>query len=194
MPQASTSAFSGIVSTVVGLIFMGGIAYAVLWAYRQGHLKTALDRLGIATTTPALDTGTAANPFTKPERTPLTPITEGTADPLVGGTTSSAPAVASGGPRLVGTMGSYSGSIFPLNAPMIDMGRDPNNGVPMPQDTNASRRHATLTIENGQTLITDNGSSNGTFVNGVRINPQSPQPLRPGDEVQVGMTRFRYEA
>jgi pSer/pThr/pTyr-binding forkhead associated (FHA) protein len=39
--------------------------------------------------------------------------------------------------------------------------------------------------------VTDLGSSNGVFVNGVRIG--GSQPLRSGDEVQIGNTRFRFE-
>jgi pSer/pThr/pTyr-binding forkhead associated (FHA) protein len=34
------------------------------------------------------------------------------------------------------------------------------------------------------------GSSNGTFVNNNRI---TQQPLSPGDLVQIGSTKFRYE-
>ena len=76
----------------------------------------------------------------------------------------------------------------------IDIGRDPGNGVPMPNDTNTSRKHATISGGNGQFTLTDNGSSNGTFLNGVRAPGMTPQPLRQGDEIQVGMTRFRFEA
>ena len=58
----------------------------------------------------------------------------------------------------------------------------------------ASRKHATLQVAGGQCVVMDNGSSNGTFVNGVRIVTQTPHPLRPGDELTVGNTRFRFEA
>lgn len=46
-----------------------------------------------------------------------------------------------------------------------------------------SGHHATLTRNfDGSTVLTDNGSTNGTFVNGVRI---SSQILRPGDKVTL---------
>ena len=90
-------------------------------------------------------------------------------------------------------MGTYAGSIFPITSSSIDMGRDASNGVPLPNDNNASRRHATIEQSAGIYTVTDHGSSNGTFLNGVRIASENPLPLQPGDEVQIGMTRFRFE-
>jgi hypothetical protein len=186
----------GIISTVVSLAFLAACAYGLYWAYNTGRLKTMLDKLGIQIN-PVPATEPAPNPFTK-ERTPIVPITEGTADPLGGGGFGGGVAVAhtpvSAGPRLVGTMGVYSGQIFPITGASVDIGRDAANAIPLPQDNNASRKHATIQITGGQCVVMDNGSSNGTFVNGVRIANQMPQPLRPGDELTVGNTRFRFEA
>jgi len=39
--------------------------------------------------------------------------------------------------------------------------------------------------------LTDLGSTNGTFVNGISL--KATTPLRPGDTVQFGDLRFRYE-
>jgi DNA-binding NtrC family response regulator len=51
--------------------------------------------------------------------------------------------------------------------------------------TSVSRRHATLTL--GETLILEDlGSSNGTFVDGRRLAPNTPTPIRPGMLVEVG--------
>jgi hypothetical protein len=96
-------------------------------------------------------------------------------------------------PRLVASVGVYSGSIFPLafNGSGITVGRDPTNTISLSNDTTVSRRHASFNYENGTYIITDEGSSNGIYVNGVRIS--GSQPLRPGDEVQIGNTRFRFE-
>ncbi len=96
-------------------------------------------------------------------------------------------------PRLVATMGVYSGSIFPLNpnGTGVTLGRDTTNSIPLDNDTTVSRRHAAIRADNGGFIVSDEGSSNGVYVNGVRIS--GPQPLRPGDEVQIGNTRFRFE-
>lgn len=196
-PNNSENPLSGIVSTAVSLLFLGGVGFGLYWAYQNGHIKTLFDKLGIQTQ-PLTAGGPQPSPFEKP-KTPIVPITEGTADPLsgsshfAGGGAFAAAPVATAGPRLVGTMGTYAGTIFPLNLPSMDIGRDAANPMAMPQDTNASRKHATFQTLGGQITVTDNGSSNGTYVNGVRIPAQTPHPLTPGDEVQVGMTRFRFE-
>ncbi len=197
-PAKEPSGGNGIINTLFGIAFVGGVGYFVYRAYEQGKIKTFLEKAGIQTEQP-VDTGVPANPFAKPEMPPIQPITEGTADPFSGGTAFGSPiagittAPVAQGPRLVGTIGSYSGAIFPLNSASMVMGRDASNPIPLPDDTNASRRHATVTVSNGQFAVADNGSSNGTFVNGVKIQSGFPHPLRAGDEIQVGMTRFRLE-
>lgn len=57
-------------------------------------------------------------------------------------------------------------------------------------DSTTSRRHATLAVLGDEVSIKDEGSSNGTFVNGAKITEQK---LTPGDEVQIGGTKFRFE-
>jgi hypothetical protein len=65
------------------------------------------------------------------------------------------------------------------------MGRQSGNDVIVP-DEQVSRRHAEIEERNGALVVTDLGSSNGTFVNGTRITSQ--QSLHAGDTVQVGTT------
>ena len=100
------------------------------------------------------------------------------------------PAASAGIPRMVGTQGTYAGHIFEIHSASVVMGREGTNEIALPNDTTASRRHATVSNSGGEFTIRDEGSSNGTFVNGARITSQR---LMPGDEVQVGGTRFRFE-
>ncbi len=72
---------------------------------------------------------------------------------------------------------------------ILKIGRDPNNEVPLPRDTSASQVHAKLELLNGQVVLTDLGSSNGTWVNGVRIT--TPVYLTHGDKFRIGDTMFR---
>ncbi|MGC8666511.1 MAG: FHA domain-containing protein [Chthonomonadales bacterium] len=96
-------------------------------------------------------------------------------------------------PRLVGMAGTYSGAIFPIhtNGNPVTIGREPSNQVALTNDNTVSRRHASVRSERDGTVIVDEGSSNGVYVNGVRIS--GSHPLQPGDEVQIGSTRFRFE-
>lgn len=57
-------------------------------------------------------------------------------------------------------------------------------------DRTISRRHAELTPDDGKWFINDLQSSNGTFVNGVRVTGR--RLLRPGDQVRAGSTLFLY--
>ena len=177
---------SGIVSTVVSLLFLGGVGYGLYWAYQNGHLKNLLDKLGIQTQ-PVAAGGPQGSPFDKPQNDAHAAHHGRHGRPAhrrqqFAGMARQAwrPApVASAGPRLVGTMGAYAGNIFPLNSTALDIGRDAGNPVPCRSDTNASRRHATMQFNGGQATVTDNGSSNGTFVNGVRIaEPDSAAAAR----------------
>ena len=104
-----------------------------------------------------------------------------------------APAAGSG-PRLVGMAGSVAGKVVPVGDGVpVTLGRDAANTLALPGDTTASRRHARVEARaGGGFVVVDEGSSNGTFVNGARTTGE--QSLRPGDEVQVGAARFRFEA
>jgi len=60
-------------------------------------------------------------------------------------------------------------------------------------DTEMSRRHARFISRDGRVFVEDLNSTNGTFVNGVRVQLQS---LNDGDKVQVGtqtVLRFSYQ-
>ena len=58
------------------------------------------------------------------------------------------------------------------------------------QDPNVSRRHAELRKDDDGWQIVDLGSTNGIKVNGRRVDTQ---PLRPGDQVTIGVTDLTFE-
>jgi len=73
---------------------------------------------------------------------------------------------------------------FALDLPSILIGRDAPSGIAVPADTRMSRRHATIhTGAGGRLSIVDEGSSNGTALNGKRI---ADHALKPGDVVSCG--------
>jgi pSer/pThr/pTyr-binding forkhead associated (FHA) protein len=71
-------------------------------------------------------------------------------------------------------------------APPITIGRHRENTVAL-SVINASRRHATLTLEGGQIILTDQNSGNGTFLNGQRVQRA---PVGPNDAVEIGGVRL----
>jgi pSer/pThr/pTyr-binding forkhead associated (FHA) protein len=83
--------------------------------------------------------------------------------------------------------GPYAGQRFTIFG-SAQIGRQEDNTIALPADGSVSRRHATLTVVNGGLSIRDEGSSNGTFVNGARVTDAA---LRLGDEIRVGDTLLR---
>jgi pSer/pThr/pTyr-binding forkhead associated (FHA) protein len=57
-------------------------------------------------------------------------------------------------------------------------------------DSTVSRKHARVENEGGAFVVYDEGSSNGTTVNGVRVTRQQ---ISPGDTVAFGSSMFRFE-
>ncbi|GAA4468183.1 DUF1707 and FHA domain-containing protein [Phytohabitans houttuyneae] len=71
------------------------------------------------------------------------------------------------------------------------IGRDFECDLRLTHDS-VSRRHAMLTSVGGQWMVVDLGSTNGTRINGWRLQVQTP--LRPGDLLDLGMQRLRVVA
>jgi diguanylate cyclase (GGDEF)-like protein len=66
------------------------------------------------------------------------------------------------------------------------IGRASDNSLQFPEHS-ISRHHALVRVNpDGPVTLTDLGSTNGTFLNGQRIDPDLPVPLEDGDRIRVG--------
>jgi hypothetical protein len=83
-----------------------------------------------------------------------------------------------------------SGDRFSLTDSVITIGRHPDSNLVL-ADPNVSRNHAEIRPQGDNFAVVDLGSTNGTRVNGVRVDTQV---LQDGDEVSFGNTRMRFEA
>jgi S1-C subfamily serine protease len=91
--------------------------------------------------------------------------------------------------KLTYKTGPYSGQAIDVDGRTFVVGRGGDSDIALKDDTEVSRRHATLEPRSdGTVLVTDLGSTNGTFVNGQRIS--GPVLLRGGDSVRFGDTSF----
>ncbi len=79
------------------------------------------------------------------------------------------------------------GSSYPIGHEVL-LGRADSCGIGLPDDTFASTLHARVYTGDGGVWVDDLGSTNGTHVNGGRID--RPTPLHSGDRLQVGNTIF----
>lgn len=74
--------------------------------------------------------------------------------------------------------------------PINSIGRNVNNTIYV-EDDFASASHAMLTFRGRSWFVEDQGSTNGTYVNGHRID--RPVALSFGDEIMIGRVRMRLE-
>ena len=92
-------------------------------------------------------------------------------------------------PRLSFTAGPRSGEAIDVAGGSFEIGRDPACDLVL-DDPNVSRRHARLSQGSGRRPeLTDLGSANGTFVDGVRL--EGSRELRGGEEVRIGASSLR---
>lgn len=86
--------------------------------------------------------------------------------------------------------GPNEGKEFELSG-STTIGRDSSAGIVI-DDPEASRRHASLSVEGDTITVEDLGSTNGTFVNGQRIS--AAQTLTASDKLRIGTTVFGVRA
>ena len=81
----------------------------------------------------------------------------------------------------------YQGRTFELRPGEVLIGRSSNCHIVL-DDGLVSRRHAQIVVTDDRAVVEDFGSANGVFVNGRRV--AGSEPLKPGDQLQVGKQVF----
>ncbi len=84
------------------------------------------------------------------------------------------------------------GSDIPLSEGVITLGRRPDNSYPLLNDAYISGRHAEISVNGQEVVLTDVGSTNGTQVNGQKLAAHMRTALAEGDIVQLGQTRYEF--
>jgi serine/threonine protein kinase len=74
---------------------------------------------------------------------------------------------------------------YSLRGPVTSLGRNPDNTIVL-EDSQVSRYHAVIRFQAAAWLITDQGSTNGTFINDKALAPHQPHILQPGDVLRLG--------
>ena len=84
-----------------------------------------------------------------------------------------------------------AGQEFDAGPVPVTIGRSGENTIALDGDEFASGHHARIESQRDGVWILDLGSTNGTFVNGERV--EGRQQLHRGDLVQIGDTELRFE-
>jgi pSer/pThr/pTyr-binding forkhead associated (FHA) protein len=85
--------------------------------------------------------------------------------------------------QLVMHSGPTPGKVFPMEGDLITIGREAGNGIII-NDAEVSRKHTQFIFQGGKVIVTDLGSTNGTFVDGQRLTGQ--HILQPGQIISLG--------
>jgi diguanylate cyclase (GGDEF)-like protein len=99
---------------------------------------------------------------------------------------------------LVRYVGNPIGEVLPLNLAGLSLGRAPENQIRLPEPE-VSRHHARLELVSQKglapiVLLSDLGSTNGTFVNGCQVHARNgPVALRHGDVIRMGTHAFKLK-
>ena len=107
-----------------------------------------------------------------------------------GGLARAAPGIQTGRLVVVKSPALDEGADVVLNSAPLTVGRGAQNDIELEGDEFASARHARFEPRQDGVWIADMGSTNGTFVNGKRLD--RPRKLAQGDIVRVGETDFRF--
>jgi len=90
--------------------------------------------------------------------------------------------------KLLVISGPLQGREFMLNSDTFTIGSGPHNNLTI-DDSTVSKRHCEIIVEESGYQIRDLNSTNGTFVQGVRV---SSAHLAPGSEIQLGKSRIVF--
>lgn len=91
-----------------------------------------------------------------------------------------------GGPnKMVVVQGERAGTVIDLTGVPITIGRA-NDSTLVVTDDYASSRHARLYAQDGQWIVEDLGSTNGTYLGRTKVT--RPMPVPPGVPIRIGKT------
>ena len=85
-----------------------------------------------------------------------------------------------------------AGAEHPLDGTPVTIGRGTQNVLALHGDGFASAMHARIEARDDGVWLTDQGSTNGTFVNGDRVD--GARKLERGDVIRIGETELRFDA
>lgn len=191
-PKPAAASGGSILGTLVVMAFGIAAVVGLVWAFfhfakkNPDALKANLERLGVQ-----VPDGQGADD--EDDVPPPAPAGPRPVEPIILDP-SAAPAAAAVpmmNPVREPALVDASGHRWRVPEGICVVGRDDGLDLSLAGESTVSRRHAEIVRSGGALSVRDLGSTNGTFVNGIRIEAETPLTL--GDTVQFGSVRFRVE-
>lgn len=172
-----------LVLRVAFLALLWVFVFAVVYALRSDLFGGRVRKLPEQQPAPVFSAAPMAAGPPAVQSLPTSPVTPGAGIPI------GRPA----GPatRLVITSGGKAGLEIPLGSEPLTIGRASDSGLQI-RDDYTSTHHARLLLWGDDWVVQDLDSTNGTFVDGQRIDSPTQVPL--GVPVKVGATTFELRA
>ncbi len=92
-------------------------------------------------------------------------------------------------PSFVVMEGDEKGRVIYLSKNYLTIGRGSHSDIVIPDKT-VSRKHCLIEVNGIDVVVIDLESSNGTYVNNVKINKAH---LKPGDKLRIGSTLLKFD-
>ncbi|GAB3040509.1 antibiotic biosynthesis regulator FhaB [Parafrigoribacterium mesophilum] len=160
------------------LLLLWAFVFAVVYALRSDLFGQRVRRMP--------QEGQAASPFPAAGRPTAAPAAQPAAR-AAGQSPSDAPATATSAKRLVITSGAKAGMELPLSGDPLTIGRSGESGLVI-RDDYTSTHHARLLLWGDDWVLQDLDSTNGTFLDGVRVTVPTHVPLN--TPIKIGTTSF----
>lgn len=181
---------------IAGVAAVVVIAVVVLLISSNNKKKAAAAKAAArpkapAYTAPAAGTAAFAAPPAAPVRpaAPAVPASDPGATTILTGKVEATTILANGG-TLTRVK---NGDKLEIRVQEILVGRDQNScNFWIAGNSNIGRKHAKFSVKNGTTFISDCNSTNGTFVNGTKLQPNVEVALKDGDKVMLADEEFRF--
>ncbi|MGB9876469.1 MAG: FHA domain-containing protein [bacterium] len=186
-PRKGISPFTGVFFSLVIIVIILYVVFLLL--KRRGF-----DIIGMLKGEVRQPSTVEPSPPTIPASPDICPYCGQRKDPVTGAcactpTATPSPSLApSGQAKLIGYEGAVVGQVFPIGKETT-IGRGEDRDIVVP-DSAVSRRHCKIVLEEDGYYIVDEGSTNGTFVGGMRV---AREKLKNGDIIQIGESKFRFE-
>lgn len=174
----------GVIFLLLGFLLL--VAAAI--AFVVGRNRSAASPLPQSTVPPPLPVQPPPLPTQMPPL-PMTPPASAEPDPNATVVVNTSALMNWG--ALHGIAGTLIGRVFPIEPNGYTIGRDRTMAQVVVEDPRVSKKHVWVGVKNGEVVAIDQNSTNGTFLNTLRLTESK---LTPGDVLIISddVTRLEY--